>query len=133
MRFIPLALVVAMICSEAALPHRSFRRAWPLRAILSSPSKKPVGFRAITLGGELIVQKGNTPIALSSTDTLHSITPANFPLDLRGGAVRFLADGRDSLELVVGQNPGGSVHPVRAKGRGFTVRLVADTVVIDRR
>ena len=70
MRFIPLALVVAMICSEAALPHRSFRRAWPLRAILSSPSKKPVGFRAITLGGELIVQKGNTPIALSSTDTL---------------------------------------------------------------
>lgn len=125
--------MVIGIGSAANRAHRPIERAWPLRAILSSRSGKPVGFRALNLGGRLIFQKGLAIAALSRTDTLHATTPADYALDLRSGAVMFLADGQDSLQVVIGGNPFGSVHPVRANGRRFVVRLVADTVVIDHR
>ena len=116
---------VAMICSEAALPHCLFRRAWPLRAILSSPSsKKPVGFRAITLGGELIVQEGNTPIAFVHRYASLS-SPSEFPVRPQRRSSPVSADGRDSLELVVGQNPAVAFIRSARKGRWFTARLVA--------
>jgi hypothetical protein len=47
--------------------------------------------------------------------------------------VVFVAEGSDSLHLVVGRNPHGTIDRVTATGRKFTVRLVADRFVIDAR
>ena len=69
--------------------------------------------------------------ALRRGDTLQAVTPATYPLDLTRGAVVFFSAGTDSLRVVVGRNPYGALHPVAAQGRRLTVRLVADTVVID--
>ena len=118
--------------------------AWPHRAIVTSLHGRPVTFRAYTLGGDLIIavdRSGRrtstssavpTLRALTAKDTIRAETPADFPLDLSKGPVVFLADGRDSLHLVVGKNPFGSVDQVAADGRKFTVRFVADRFVIER-
>jgi hypothetical protein len=119
--------------------------AWPHRAILTSLHGRPVAFRAYTLGGDLIVavdasaRRAIAPAAIQSLraltakDTIRATTPANFPLDLSKGPVVFVAEGGDSLHLVVGWNPHGSIDRVTANGRKFTVRLVADRFVIDTR
>jgi hypothetical protein len=138
------------------------RLAWPHGATLTSLNGRPAAFRAYTLGGVLITvvdasgQRTTTPAAvpsvraLTAKDTIRAQTPANFSLDLSKGAVVFVAEGRDSLQIVVdavsgsddvrranllglGRNPSGSIDRVRATGRVFTVRLVADRFVIDRR
>jgi hypothetical protein len=117
--------------------------AWPHHAILTSLHEQPVAFLAYTLGGDLIIavdrsgRRTTTPgavpslRAVSREDTIHSETPADFPLDLIRGPVVFVAEGRDSLHLVVGKNPFGSIDRVEANGRKFTVRFVADRFVID--
>jgi hypothetical protein len=118
--------------------------AWPHRAILTSPVGRPVPFRAYTLGGDLIIavdasgRRTATPAAiptlraLTTKDTIRAETPADFPLDLAKGPVVFVAEGSDSLHVVVGWNPYGSIDQVRATGRRFTVRLVAGKFVIDK-
>lgn len=119
--------------------------AWPHRAILTALHGGPVAFRAYTLGGDLIIvvdasshlTTALTPIpsvrALTAKDTIRAATPANFPLDLSKGPVVFVAEGRDSLHLVVGRNPNGSIEQVAADGRKFTVRSVNGRFVIDTR
>jgi hypothetical protein len=71
--------------------------------------------------------------ALTAADTIRAETPADFPLNLSKGPVVFVAEGRDSLHLVVGRNPFGRIDQVAADGRKFTVRLVADRFVVDTR
>ena len=119
--------------------------AWPHRAILTALHGRPAAFRAYTLGGDLIIvvdasshlTTALTPIpsvrALSAKDTIRAETPADFPLDLSKGPVVFVAEGRDSLHLVVGRNPNGSIDQVAADGRKFTVRLVNGRFMIDTR
>jgi len=134
---------LAVIASGASIsPPKTI--AWPHRAILTSRSGRPVAFRAYTLGGVLItaIDAAGRPtasmassriMALTARDTLHARTPADFPLDLSKGPVRFVAEGRDSLHLVVGRNPDGAMDQVKADGRAFTVRLVGNTLVIESR
>jgi hypothetical protein len=119
--------------------------AWPHRAILTSLHGRPAAFRAYTLGGDLIIEvdasgRRTTTLAaipsvraLTATDTIRGETPADFPLNLSKGPVVFVAEGSDSLHLVVGRNPYGNIDQVTAHGRKFTVRLVADRFVIDTR
>jgi hypothetical protein len=106
---------------------------------------RPVAFPAYTLGGDLIIEvdasgRRTTTLAsvpsvraLTAKDTIRAETPADFPLNLSKGPVVFVAEGNDSLHLVGGRNPYGSIDRVTADGRKFTVRLTADRFVIDTR
>jgi hypothetical protein len=135
--------VVAIIASGASVaPPKTI--AWPHRAILTSRTGRPVAFRAYTLGGVFITamdasgrptasMASSRIMALTARDTLHAETPADFPLDLSRGPVRFVSEGRDSLHLVVGRNPAGAMDQVKADGRAFTVRLVGNRFVIESR
>jgi hypothetical protein len=111
---------------------------------LTSLHRRPVTFRAYTLGGDFIITvdvSGHrvAPAAssrvryLTANDTIRAETPADFPLDLSKGPVVFVAEGGDSLHLVVGRNPYGSASRVSANGQKFTVRLVGDRFVIESR
>jgi hypothetical protein len=142
---IVLGLLVLASVREASHVSRSTTAAWPHRAILTAVRDRPATFRAYTLGGELIIavdasgRPTTTPAgvprlrALTRRDTIRAETPANFPLDLSKGPVVFVAEGRDSLRLVVGRNPYGQIDQVTAIGRRFTVRLVAGAFVVDSR
>jgi hypothetical protein len=119
--------------------------AWPQRAIVTALHDRPVAFRAYPRGGILVVAVDGsggpttTPAtiptlrALTDKDTIRAHTPAGFPLDLSNGPVVFIADGDDSLNVVVGRNPNGSIDPVSARGRMLTVRIVDRNLVIDSR
>jgi hypothetical protein len=119
--------------------------AWPHRAIVTALHERPVTFRAYTRGGVLVIavdasgRRTTTPAAiptisvLTEKDTIHAETPADLPLDLSQGPVVFIADGNDSLNVVVGRNPYGSSDRVSARGRRVTARLVAGSFVIDAR
>lgn len=135
-------LVLALIGSDSAVSPAS--AAWPHRAILTSLHERPAPFRAYTRGGVLIIavdasgrrttaSATNPRLRALTNDTIRAETPADFPLDLTKGPVVFIAEGRDTLHLVVGRNPFGGVDRVQAKGLRFTVRLVADRFVIDTR
>jgi hypothetical protein len=117
--------------------HRRLRRsiAWPLRVRIDGIHDQPTAFRALTRGATLIMPTGFSSRVqpLAANDTLHGITPAQYPLDLSRGSVTIYSSGPESLRVVVGRNPFGMVHPVTAVGRHFTVRLVADSVVIEAR
>jgi hypothetical protein len=142
----PMPLVLAL-CTIGVTPRSAIDAAslaWPHRVSVTAPNGKSAAFRAITLGGELVFQvatKSNPgrwfepPIPVVRTlrrgDTLKAVTPATYSLNLTRGAVVFFSAGTDSLRVVVGGNPHGALHPVAAQGRKLTVRLVADTVVID--
>jgi hypothetical protein len=103
--------------------------AWPHRAIVTSLHERPVAFQAFTRGGTLIIavdtsgRRTTTPAAiprlraLTNKDTIYAQTPADFPLDLSKGPVAFVAEGGDSLNVVVGRNPYGSIDRVSARGR----------------
>ena len=113
--------------------------AWPHRASLTSMSGRPASLHAYTLGGVFIVPvddhgsyapSSSRPYQLTERDTVRASTPAEFYLDLEKGPVVFVAD-RDSVQLVVGFNPYGSINKVEANGRRFTVRLVDGAFVID--
>jgi hypothetical protein len=134
---------LALITTGASVSPPSML-AWPHRATLTSLTGRPAAFRAYTLGGVLVAEfddSGRPTFnlalsrvgALSARDTLHAKTPANVPLDLSKGPVRFVSEGADSLHLVVGGNPFGSKNQVKADGRAFTVRLVGNKFVIDPR
>jgi len=137
----------AMAAYHVCLAHTSTgpgSAAWPHRARLTALHQRPVVFHAWTIGGELIFTVDasghrtdpamiSRVRALSVRDTIRAETPADFPLDLLKGPVVFVADGGDSLQLTVGRNPYGSVDPVSATGRKFTVRLVDDRFVIEAR
>lgn len=71
--------------------------------------------------------------ALTRTDTILARTPADFPIDLSQGPVVFIAEGSDSLNVVVGRNPYGRIDRVSGRGRHLTLRLVAGKFVIDSR
>ena len=71
--------------------------------------------------------------ALTTADTIRAVTPADFPLNLEKGPVVFVAEGKDSLHIVVGRNPSGSIDQLRANGLRFIVRLVENKFVIDSR
>jgi len=107
--------------------------AWPLRATITDLHGRSIPIRAVTLGGELIVDRspdGMHPQPLASGDTFVTRTPANFALDLKHGSVRFFATGHDSIQVVVGWNPFGATRQVRATGRQLTVRLVRDSIAV---
>ena len=140
----PLGLGVLALFASAASVSPPSSAAWPHRATLTSLTGRPVAFHAYTLGGVLVAEfddSGRPTFnlalsrmgALSARDTIHATTPANFPLDLSKGPVRFVSEGADSLHLVVGGNPFGSRNQVKADGRAFTVRLVGNKFVIDSR
>jgi hypothetical protein len=144
LRFAPTLLVPAVLgLGRKVRPPAP--AAWPHRAIVTALHERPVAFRAYTRGGILIIavdasgRRTTTPAAipmvraLTDKDTIHAQTPADFPLDLSKGPVVFIADGDDSLYVVVGRNPYGSIDRVSAGGRRLTVRLVADNFVIDSR
>jgi hypothetical protein len=117
--------------------------AWPHRATVTAVHGRHVAFRAYTRGGTLIIavdgsgHRTATPAAISmvraitNRDTIHAETPAVFPLDLNKGPVVFVAEGDDSLNVVVGRNPFGSFDRVSATGHRLMVRLAGDKFVID--
>jgi hypothetical protein len=125
-------MVLALSMTTAA---NSPAAAWPLRAVISDLAGRPVAFRALTLGGELIVPVG-PPNAIPSIrildrgDTLSATTPAEYPLDLARGGVVFFASGRDSIGVTVGRNPYGSAA-VATRGHRLEVHLVRGAVKID--
>lgn len=125
---------------------RPVAAAWPMRVRIDGIHDQPTAFRALSRRATLIMQTGwasspthplDQPIPkvqpLAANDTLHGMTPAQYPLDLARGSVTIYSSGPESLRVVVGKNPFGMVHPVTAVGRRFTVRLVADSVVIEAR
>lgn len=136
-----LVLLVLSSLSAGAPAAVSSPIAWPQRARLTSLDGQPVRFRVYSLGGDLVVTRtapgggrGSAmpePAILAVGDTLRGITPADFPLDLSKGPVVFLAEGSDSLHLVVGWNPNGSVRAMSRTGRGFRARLDSGLLVID--
>lgn len=143
-----LALLVLGAAAEPSITTARGSIAWPHRAIITGLHGRPAAFEAFTLGGELIVQvrsesttgrpSANASISsvvrpLGSTERLRAAAPADHPLNLANGAVVFVATGPDNLRLVVGRNPWGRIAQVAAEGRHFTVRLVADSVVIEVR
>lgn len=119
--------------------------AWPHRAFVTALHAPPVSFRAYTLGGDLIIavdrsgRRTTTPAAiptlraLTARDTIRAQTPDEFTLNLLKGPVVFAAEGHDSLHVVVGKNPFGSVDQVTAVGRKLTLRWVDSRFVIDTR
>jgi hypothetical protein len=79
--------------------------------------------------------------ALTEKDTILADTPADFPLNLTNGPVVFVAEGTDSLRILVGSAPLGRTDhvrpfrindPVGATGRVFTVSLAPSGFVIDK-
>jgi hypothetical protein len=128
-----LAVIIgALTDGSAARPDAV---AWPLRVRIDGIHDQPTAFRALARGATLIMQTGlvSRVQPLAANDTLHGITPAQYPLDLAGGSVTIYSSGAERLRVVVGKNPFGMVHPVTAVGRRFTIRLVADSVVIEAR
>jgi hypothetical protein len=126
-------VVVAILGLAAAGARDRSSAAWPLRASITDSHGRSTTFRAITLGGELIVSRGGAIRPLAAGDTLSATTPWSFPMDLRGGPVVFFSGTGDSLRVVVGRNPYGLINAVTAQGRRLTVRLVRDSIVIDAR
>jgi hypothetical protein len=68
---------------------------------------------------------------LARGDTLRATTPAQYPLNLEGGAIVFFSGTRDSVHVIVGRNPFGEYDRVAADGRRLTVRQVNGKVVIE--
>lgn len=143
---VPLSLLALTLAGAGSSAGPSAETAaWPHRAMLTGLHGRSVSFRAFTLGGDLIIavdksgRRTTTPSAvplvraLTSKDTIRAETPADFPLDLSKGAVVFVAEGGDSLHIVVGKNPYGAIDQVVADGTKFTLRLTADRFVIDLR
>lgn len=143
-RFGPTLLGIVM-AGPVMKSDQPMRVAWPHRATVTSLHDRQVSFRAYTRGGVLIVavdasgQTMTTPTtgrrlrAITGKDTIHAHTPADFALDLGSGPVVFSADGDDSLNVVVGRNPFGSIARVSSSGRTLTARIVANHFVIDSR
>jgi hypothetical protein len=137
----PFLLLAALGLRPSSIPSAPV--AWPHRAIVTALHDRPVTFRAYTRGGVLVIavdvsgRRTTVPAAvptirvLTEKDTIHAETPADFPLDLSKGPVVFIAEGNDSLNVVVGRNPYGSIDRVSARGRRLTARLVAGSFVID--
>ena len=142
---LPLGLLLLILVGSGSIASPPAAAAWPHRAILTSLHGRPAAFRAYTVGGTFIIAvdasgrhtmtPAGTPRvrALTAADTIRAETPANFPLDLTTGPVVFVAEGSDSLHIAVGRNPMGSIDRQTAKGRKFTVRLVANKFVIEAR
>jgi hypothetical protein len=140
-----ICFVLAALGIGGTVAARSSTHAWPLRATITSPRGGTIPFRAVTLGAELIVYGDSRTSAkkaranrsdiqpLARGDTLMATTPASFPLDLRGGAIVFLATGKDSVRVVIGRNPFGANSRVSAQGRRLTARLRHDSVVLEAR
>ena len=119
-------------------PSRPSPLAWPHQAFVTDPNGRPVPFRAITLGGELVLNVAEPGAMarlkrLERGDTLRAVTPGNYALDLSRGPVVFFTSGRDSIRVVVGRNPFGSINQVTSQGRRLSVRLVRDSIVISSR
>lgn len=145
MRRLPLGLLLLVLLGTSSAVSKPATLAWPHRAFIMAVHERPVTFRAYTLGGDLIIavdksgQRTATPPAipslraLTAADTIRAQTPADFPLDLSKGPVVFIAEGSDSLHVVVGKNPFGSIDQVAANGRQFKVHFVAGRLVIDTR
>jgi hypothetical protein len=140
------SVVLISIAMGAAIAIRTPPVAWPLRASVSDLRGRPIAFRALSLGGDLVVRVGerpdpNRPLeppipilrTLAPGDTVEATTPATYPLDLAHGPVVFFTTGRDSLRVVVGRHPFGAIKPVTAYGRRLTVRQIDDSVVINAR
>ena len=139
-----LALIATGVADSSAA--RPAAAAWPMRVRIDGLHDTPTAFRALSRGATLIVQTGwvtnpalplDQPIAkvqeLAAHDTLRGMTPAQYFLDLTHGSVTIYSSGTESLRVVVGKNPIGFIHSTTAVGRRFTVRLVADSVVIEVR
>lgn len=112
------------------------RVAWPYQVTVADQRGRPVPFQVVSHGAIIMVKTGErsgTPILrrLAAGDTLRASTPMGYPLDLAGGSVVFSAICADTLRVVVGGNPWGTVRQVRAQGRRLVVRLEKGSVVID--
>jgi hypothetical protein len=130
LRFATMILALSMTTAASSPPV-----AWPLRAVISDVAGRPVTFKALTLGGELIVPDGPPNAiprvrSLDRGDTISATTPAQYPLDLTRGAVVFLAGERESIAVSVGRNPYGS-SAVAARGHRLEVHLVRGAIKID--
>ena len=143
--FAALALIATALADGSV--DRTAPAAWPMLVRVDGIHDKPTAFRAFSRGATLVMQTGwiytpthplDEPVArvqlLAAKDTLRGMTPAQYPLDLLArGSVVIYSSGPDSLRVVVGANPFGLVRQVAAVGRRFTVRFVADRIVIDSR
>ena len=135
------ALVVVLAVLGVGTTRRSV--AWPFRARITDLHGQPVAFRAVTQGGDLILQVGQRSLlsrplvstpelrSLAPAETLRALTPAEYPLSLAKGPVVFFS--AESIRVVVGGNPFGTVNPVAAQGRRLTVHLANGWVAIDSR
>ena len=139
-----LAIVVAIFADGSV--GRSVTAAWPMRVRIDGIHDQPTAFRGFTRGATLIVPPGWASTSthpldppnrrmqpLAARDTLLGMTPAQYALDLAHGSIIIYSSGPESLRVVAGENPSGMVHQVTAVGRRFTLRLVADRLVIEAR
>jgi len=139
--FVVLVLLGGTTIVAASVPRATtLRRAWPLRAHVAGVGGGAARFRVAASGGAVLVTQvgatgrwwragGPVPLMapLSAGDTLAGVAPAEFPVDVRRGALTFLAAGAESLEVVVTQNGGGAL-PVAARGRWIVVEDSAGAV-----
>jgi hypothetical protein len=122
-----------------------------LQATVTDLHGKPVAFRAVSLGGGLMVQVGQRSVGgqllpvpnlerVRAQDTLQATTPKSFMVDLHDGPMEFFTSSRDSIRVrvVVRHAPGSATSSVIASGRSVTLRLaksvmVEGSVVMDTR
>lgn len=120
-----------------------------LQATITDLHGKPVAFRALSLGGDLMVRgRQMTPPGqflpvenlerLRPQDTLRAVTPKSFMVDVSRGPIVFFTASRDSIRVVVSHYPKGATDSEIASGRSVTLRLsksvmIAGTVFMDTR
>jgi hypothetical protein len=131
------SILLLVLSLGTSAPSRPYPLAWPHQALVTDPNGRSVPFRAITLGGDLMVNVARPgrlamPKRLERGDTLRAVTPENYALDLSRGPVVFFTSGRDSIRIIVNRNPWRSIQ-VTGQGRRLSLRLVRDSIVISSR
>ena|SRR5215467_847251 len=121
-----------------------------LQATITDLYGKPVAFRALSLGGDLMVQGGQPSVPgrlllsapsrsravtnverVQPQDTLRVTTPKSFWLDLTHGPIVFFTTSGDSIRVAVSDPPGGTVRV--ASGRRVTLSLSNSPIVMGNR
>ena len=137
------SILFLMLGSGAVVASDPPMKPW-LQATITDLHGKPVAFRALSLGGDLMVQAGlrsppGRPAPSSPTlervpphDTLRATTPKSYMLDLRNGPIVFFTTSGDSIRVVVDENPNRGTVRV-ASGRRVTLSLSNSPIVIGNR
>src|SRR5688500_11423232 len=92
--------LILVLCLGTSAPSRPSPLSWPQPGLFTDACRRSVSCRAISLGGDLMVnvaRPGRLAMLkrLERGDTLRAVTPGNYGLDLSRGPVVFFTSGRD--------------------------------------